>query len=119
MDECAGPVVAEYLRVLEHDVISVHPDHKGMADIDILQWANFDNRILVTSDKDYGDLVFRDKEPHKGIILLRMSDQTTLHKLAILRLMTYVLSPLLEGSFTVVTDPKIRITMDLGLEPDH
>ena len=86
-----------------------------MADLDILRWANSDNRILVTSDKDYGELVFRDGEPHKGVILLRMSDQTTAHKMAILGLLSSVLSPLLEGSFTVVTDPKIRITMDLGL----
>ena len=89
-----------------------------MADYDILRWANFENRILVTSGKDYGDLVFRDGEPHKGIILLRMSDQTTPHKLAILSLMTNILAPLLEGSFAVVTDPKIRITMDLGLKPE-
>ena len=99
-------MVAEYLSILEHDVISIHPNHKGMADQDILRWANFDNRILVTSDKDYGELVFRDGEPHMGVILLRMSDQTTAHKIAILRLLTYVLSPLLEGSFTVVTDQK-------------
>ena len=113
MDECAGPLVAEWLRILEHDVISIHPDYKGMDDRDILRWANADNRILVTSDKDYGELVFREGEPHRGIILFRVSNQTPHHKIELLRLLTYSLSPLLEGSFTVVTDSKIRITLDL------
>ena len=117
MDECAGPVVAERLRMLEHDVISIHPDYRGMDDRDILRWANADNRILVTSDKDFGELVFREGEPHKGVILLRMSDQTPVNKIEILRLLTFWLSPLLEGSFTVVTDSKIRITLGLESEP--
>ena len=103
--------------MLEHDVISIHPDYRGMDDRDVLRWANSDNRIPVTGDKDYGELVFREGEPHKGIILFRMSNQTPRYKIGILRLLTYFLSPLLEGSFTVVTDSKIRITLALGPKP--
>ena len=111
MDECAGPVVAQRLIMREHDVISIHPDFRGMDDREILSRANAENRILVTSDKDFGELVFREGAPHRGVILLRMSDQTVSRKIEILQLLTDFLSPLLEGSFTVVTDRKIRVTM--------
>ena len=97
--------------MLEHDVISIHPDYRGMDDRDILRWANSENRILVTSDKDYGELVFREGEPHKGIILFRVGDQTPHYKVEVLRFLTYFLSSLLEDSFTVVSDSKIRITL--------
>ena len=115
MDECAGPAVAQWLRISEHDVISIHPDFRGMDDQVILRWANSDNRILITSDKDYGELIFREGESHQGLILLRMANQTPGNKIEALRLLINSLSPLLEGNFTVVTDSKIRIT--LGIEP--
>ena len=62
--------------MLEHDVISIHPDYRGIDDRDILRWENSENRILITSDKDHGDLVFLQEEPHKGIILFRAGNQT-------------------------------------------
>ena len=97
--------------MLEHDVISIHPDYRGMDDRDILRWANSENRILITSDKDYGDLAFREGETHKGIILFRVGDQTPRYKIGVLRFLTHFLSRLLEGSFTVVSDSKVRLTL--------
>jgi predicted nuclease of predicted toxin-antitoxin system len=38
----------------------------------VLKRADRDNRLLLTEDKDFGDLVFRQALPVPGIILLRI-----------------------------------------------
>jgi len=75
VDECTGPAVAQWLRLQNHDVVSVFDEIRGADDRDIIKKANEQNRILITNDKDFGDLVFREKKPHKGVILLRLYDE--------------------------------------------
>ncbi len=104
MDECAGPAVARWLYLQEHEVISVSPDNRGLDDLSILQWAAADNRIVVTCDKDFGELVFRQGEPHRGVVLLRMEDQSPAVKTAMLQYLLEQAAPLLEGNFVVVTE---------------
>jgi predicted nuclease of predicted toxin-antitoxin system len=43
-------------------------------DDSIIEKANRENYILVTHDKDFGELVFRERKPHKGV-LLRLEDE--------------------------------------------
>jgi predicted nuclease of predicted toxin-antitoxin system len=43
-----------------------------MKDIDILALAYREQRILVTDDRDFGELVFRLRQPHAGVIYLRL-----------------------------------------------
>ena len=82
MDERAGPGVARWLDMREHDVVSVFPDNRGLDDLSILQRAFAEDRIVVTCDKDYGELVYRLGQPHKGVVLLRLEDETTGSKIA-------------------------------------
>jgi len=60
VDECIGPGVTRWLRGQEYDVISIFDAARGSVDEDILAWAEREDRILITADKDFGDLVFRD-----------------------------------------------------------
>jgi hypothetical protein len=41
-------------------------------DADILDRAAHEGRTLITNDKNFGELVFRSKQPHHGVILLRL-----------------------------------------------
>ena len=43
-----------------------------MKDADILALAYREQRILVTDDRDFGELVFRQRQPHAGVIYLRI-----------------------------------------------
>lgn len=43
-----------------------------MKDADILALAHREQRILVTDDRDFGELVFRLRQPHAGVIYLRL-----------------------------------------------
>lgn len=53
-------------------------------DTDILSIANKDNRILLTTDKDFGELVFKEKFVHSGVILLRLKDESVENKKRVL-----------------------------------
>lgn len=53
-------------------------------DTDILSIANKDNRILLTTDKDFGELVFKEKLVHSGVILLRLKDESVENKKRVL-----------------------------------
>ncbi|MBI2011521.1 DUF5615 family PIN-like protein [Candidatus Daviesbacteria bacterium] len=83
-DENLGVKVPEFLRSLGYDVISATEVALSKPDIDILNLANKENRILVTSDKDFGELVFKEKLVHEGVILLRLKDESVENKKKVL-----------------------------------
>jgi predicted nuclease of predicted toxin-antitoxin system len=68
-----GDAVAA-LRQAGHDVVWVRTDAPGSSDREILNWAQTENRIVVTFDKDFGELAFRFGLPaSNGIVLLRLA----------------------------------------------
>jgi predicted nuclease of predicted toxin-antitoxin system len=55
----------------------------SLADRQILALAVAEDRILVTNDRDFGDLVFRQGQPHRGVIYFRLPlDSTSDEKIA-------------------------------------
>ena len=70
---------------------------------------NSDNYILITNDKDFGDLIFRSRRPHKGIILLRLDDGRPENKINVLKRVLDSHSDSLSDNFTVVTEKSIRL----------
>jgi predicted nuclease of predicted toxin-antitoxin system len=69
VDESTGPAVAEWLRENGHEVFSVFNEARGMQDADIIQKAFTDSWILVTNDKDFGEKVYRERQPHRGVVI--------------------------------------------------
>ena len=110
VDECVGPSVAEFLKEMGHDVISIFDEHRGMGDIDILKMAVKKDYIVLTDDKDFGELVFKLKMSHKGIILLRLNDNRYKNKISVIKKLLLGYSGRLSGNFIVVTEDSVRIT---------
>jgi len=76
-DECvAAPLVAS-LRLLGHDVLYVAEAAAGLNDVDVIALATREKRILLTEDKDFGDLVFRRERKVPGLVLLRIASENT------------------------------------------
>ena len=75
VDECTGPVVAHWLKEQRHDVLSVYDELRGESDDHIIRRAHTETRILITNDKDFGEMIFRGKIPHAGVVLLRLGDE--------------------------------------------
>ena len=67
-----GRVVRE-LRELGHDVRWVREDSPGLGDRAVLELACSEARLLLTFDKDFGELVFRlGRDASRGVILCRL-----------------------------------------------
>ena len=80
-----------------------------MDDISILEWADAENRIVITSDNDFGEMVFRQLRPHPGVVLLRLADQTPRSKTVALRTLLENYGHLLAGNFVVTSGIAVRI----------
>jgi predicted nuclease of predicted toxin-antitoxin system len=108
VDECTGPAVARWLRERQHEVFSVYEEARGMDDEEIIQKAFAENRILITNDKDFGEKVYRDRWPHKGVILLRLDDERAENKIEAVRRLLVGYADRLAGQFIVVAETTVR-----------
>lgn len=71
-DEGVDARLVSQLRADNHDVWYYAEVDHSTSDHVILEKARIEERILITRDKDFGELVFRDQMLHTGIILLRL-----------------------------------------------
>lgn len=72
LDECVDSGLVEFLRRSGHDVVYVAELMPRASDTDVMALAESENRLLLTEDKDFGELVFRQARPVPGIVLLRI-----------------------------------------------
>ena len=73
MENIEAPVV-DWIRSLGDDVFDVRSSARGADDADLLAMAVEDGRVFLTYDLDFGELAFRQRRPHAGIILLRLTE---------------------------------------------
>lgn len=108
VDECTGPVVARWLRVRSHEVFSVYEEARGVADDDILHKAYSEDWILITNDKDFGEKVYRERRPHRGVVFLRLQDERAASKIDAIGKLLDAYEGQLAGAFVVVTETQVR-----------
>ncbi len=107
-ENISGTVIRE-LRRLGHDVLSAKELMRSAPDEDILVRAQAEKRIVLTHDKDFGELAFRRRLPSEcGVVLLRLegiapdADNT--------RALGAILSRTdWAGHFSVITGSRIRM----------
>jgi len=116
VDECTGPAVAAWLRRQNHEVFSVFEQSRGMNDEDIIQKAASENWILLTNDKDFGDMVYRDGRLHRGVILLRLDDERSVSKIQVISHLLKNYMNHLPDSFVVVTEKQVRFARKFAQE---
>ena len=107
-DECCDALVVDGLRGDGHDVLYVREIARGTDDETVLQMAARHQRVLLTEDKDFGELVVRLKLPAYGIVLLRMNPADSAAKLVRLRHTLQHHAKRLPGSFVVLSEKKAR-----------
>jgi predicted nuclease of predicted toxin-antitoxin system len=109
MNENITRTVIEELRRRGHDVLSVKESMCAEQDEVILTHAQAEQRIVVTQDKDFGELAFRSQLPAScGVILFRLSGTNPDHDN---QRMVEVLEGRTDwvGHFSVVTDDRVRM----------
>ncbi len=108
-NENVSATVIEQLRAGGHDVLSVKESMRGQVDEAVLARAQTEQRLVVTHDKDFGELAFRSGLPAScGVILLRLagSSRDSDNRRAIEALESRTDWA---GHFSVVTDDRIRM----------
>ena len=73
-DESVDFGIINKLRLKGITVISISEELSGIKDKEVLKIAVDRECLLITEDKDFGELTFRFKLEHKGILLIRLSD---------------------------------------------
>ena len=110
VDECAGRHIGQWLHSQGYDTIAISETTPGLPDDAVLLKAFTEDRILITADKDFGEMIFRNKHQHRGIILIRLEQEDLTTKIAAIGTLLNLYSHDLYGNFTVVTEKSIRIT---------
>lgn len=115
MLRCDAVLVAG-LRDDGHDVWYARESAQGASDETILEYAMAAERILLTEDKDFGELVVRLGLPAWGIVLLRMNPADSVFKIRRLREVLQNHAERLAGSFVVVDQTQARFRMLVQLD---
>ncbi len=71
--------------------------------------ADKENAIIVTMDKDLGELVFKNRSSHKGILLLRLEDAVAEEKLSVIQNIFPTYLSKIKNNFCVYQNGKLRI----------
>lgn len=108
VDECTGPAVAKWLKAGGHYVFSVFDNAKGIPDEEVLAIALAEERILITNDKDFGEMIFPERLDHRGVIFLRLADERSVGKITVLKQVLDNYSDRLFNRFVTATETKIR-----------
>lgn len=80
-----------------------------LPDMEILKLAASENRLVITMDKDFGELVYRSGMAHAGVLLLRMEDADGANKLKVMRAIVENHISEIQGCFAVYQQDKLRI----------
>jgi predicted nuclease of predicted toxin-antitoxin system len=70
-DESCDHAVVRALRVAGHDVAAIAEDSPGITDEQVIVMAKVSGRILLTEDKDFGQLMFAAAQQASGVIFMR------------------------------------------------
>ena len=108
-ESCAGPVIRA-LRDAGHDVVAIAEIARGATDEQVLERALNEKRVLVTEDRDYGELVFARGRSSAGVILVRFHSRARQAKPATVVEAVAKLSSRLRDAFTVVEPGRVRIS---------
>ena len=108
LDSCVWSGAIAEISAAGHDVISVTSWDEDPGDEKVLAAAHRENRILVTLDKDFGELMIVHALPHSGIV--RLSGFSAKQQGAIcVRLLREYGKELLAGAIITAHPGRVRI----------
>ena len=110
-DEGVDKQIVEQLRQDGHDVLYVAEMEPGIPDEIVLQRANEHQALLVTQDKDYGELVYRRGLAHLGVILIRLAGLSPQTKAVTVSKVLTERASEMSNAFSVISPGMVRIRL--------
>jgi predicted nuclease of predicted toxin-antitoxin system len=108
-DESVDYLIVTHLREGGYEVEAIVEINPSISDEEILEMANNLKAILITEDKDFGELTYRLRKPNQGIILIRLSGMEAEEKVGKVRQVFENYLAELRNRFTVISKNKVRI----------
>lgn len=93
-------------HILTHSILIESP---GVSDDQVLQIANETNSLLLTEDKDFGELAIRLGKNHCGIVLIRIDGRPNEHEIDRSCRLIMKHYEEMRNNFSVITEKKLRI----------
>ena len=109
VDAGVGRKVEQWLAASGHNVKAVRAIDPRMTDNAILQMAVDESRIVITMDKDFGEMVYRAGQAHAGVLLLRLDEAASEEKVHVVAQIIQSHGEKLEGRFSVYQSGRLRI----------
>ncbi|MFH1259320.1 MAG: DUF5615 family PIN-like protein [Elusimicrobiota bacterium] len=108
-DENVDKPIVDRIRKEGHEVIYVAEVLPNISDDEVIRLVNRESAVLITADKDFGELVFRMGRVVYGVVLVRLSGLPLIEKAEIVLKAIVKYADQLMHSFAVITQDGIRI----------
>ena len=108
-DESIDKPIVEQLRQDGHNVLYVAEFEPSIDDNVVLCRANQQGALLITADKDFGELVFRQRLVHAGVVLVRLAGLSPEAKVRIVSDVFANRTDELLNAFSVISPGRVRI----------
>lgn len=109
IDVGVGRKVEEYLLASGFDVKTVRNINHSMKDIQILELAEEEQRVIVTMDKDFGELVYHAGHKSYGVLLLRLNEMNGEQKMEVVKYILTNFSAEIPFNFCVYYRNRFRV----------
>lgn len=113
IDECLSRRLSSLLSDVGWDV--VHVGERGLlgkSDIDILACALHEERVLISADTDFGELLMKSKADQPSVVLLRRGSHDADDQMSVLvDNLPELVDELTAGAIVVITDDRIRVRL--------
>jgi predicted nuclease of predicted toxin-antitoxin system len=103
VDENIGLKVVGFLNQQGHTTEHISDIQIGIEDYQILSLSVLKNSIVITFDRDFGELVFKAGKQYHGVIYLRLENQTSEN---VIKALNFVFSTqqTIRGNFIIVSE---------------
>ncbi len=108
-DEGVDKQIVVRLRAEGHSVSYVTEMAPGIPDDEVLIRANQESALLLTADKDFGEMVYRQHRLASGVVLIRLAGLSAVQKAQIVASAIAVHIEEMSKSFTVIEPGRVRV----------
>lgn len=108
-DENIDYDIVKILREKNFDIFSILESLPSISDFDVLSSASFGECFLITNDKDFGELIYKNNLSHNGILLIRLGDMDREEKIKLVIETIIENFEKMQNHFCVLTNKQLRI----------
>ncbi len=108
-DENVHSHIIRWLRDTNHDVVWATESLLGFSDELLLKFAIDEARIMLTSDLDFGELIYHKHLNASGVVLMRMDHLHISKRLERVQAVWSIVEANPSGKYIVITESKVRV----------